>query len=531
VKSVKQLDMEESQLAGLCERLEQKCLAPDDYEYLKVIIDTVRFLGRQHQQAATSMKRVLKMIFGSSTEKTDTVLNRDLKPDSIPCKEKKKRKGHGRLAADKYPGADRVHISHESLKPGQKCPECGKGVIRDTNRPAVMLHFCAQPLIKAMAFVVEKLRCTLCGKLFSATPPPEAGQEKYGQNVAPMLAVMRYGYGMPMSRMADMQNAFGVPLPTGTQWGLVDEVYTEIGPPLCEELTRQAAEGDVLHNDDTTARILAVEKEIRERVEKATKRDEIRTGVFTTGIVSIKDERKIALFCTGNKHAGENLQKVLDHRPSEMKAPIQMCDGLSRNEPESTTIKSNCTIHARREFVDIVDNFPEECEYVLDAIKQLYKHEAHAVEMKMSPEQRLLYHQENSTKLMEGLRTWMRQKIEDKLVEPNSGLGSAFNYVLKRWENLTLFLRSPGAPLDNNICERILKTSIRHRDNSLYYKTMKGAKVGDFFMSIIQTCRLNGKNPFHYITTVRRFAKKCCANPSDWMPWNYQATATAAGPP
>ena len=531
MKGLKQLDMEESRLEELCDRLERRCLAPADYKSLKVIIDTLRFLSRQHQEAATSMKRVLKMIFGSSTEKTDKVLKRDPKPAPAPGVDKPKRKGHGRLAADEYPGAQKVHVPHELLRPGQQCPDCRKGLIRDTDRPSVLMHFCAQPLIKATAFVVEKLRCTLCGKLFSATPPPDAGGEKYDQNVAPMLSVLRYGYGMPMSRLADMQNAFGVPLPFGTQWGLIAEYHAEVGPSLGEELERQAAEGNLLHNDDTTARILALEKEIRERMEKATAGEKIRTGVFTTGIVSIRGDRRIALFYTGQRHAGENLQHVLDHRPSDMQPPMQMCDGLSRNEPQSKTIKGNCNSHGRREFVEIADSFHDECEYVLETIKQVYKHEAHAIEQKLPDEQRLLYHQVHSAPLMESMKIWMEKKLEGKEVEPNSGLGSAIKYVLKRWEKLTLFLRNAGAPLDNNICERILKTSIRHRDNSLFYKTINGARIGDFFMSIIQTCRLCKKDPFDYLTTVRRFAQKCRANPSAWMPWNYQATAATAVPP
>jgi transposase len=76
-----------------------------------------------------------------------------------------------------------------------------------------------------------------------------------------------------------------------------------------------------------------------------------------------------------------------------------------------------------------------------------------------------------------------------------------------------------------------LKAAIRHRDNSLFYKTLNGAKIGDFFMSVIQTCRLNGKDPFHYLTTIRRFIKRVRANPALWMPWNYQTAAAGAGPP
>ena len=65
-----------------------------------------------------------------------------------------------------------------------------------------------------------------------------------------------------------------------------------------------------------------------------------------------------------------------------------------------------------------------------------------------------------------------------------------------RWQELTQFLRVPGAPLDNNATERILKRSILHRKNSLFYRTQRGAEVGDLFMSLVQTCRANQVNPF-----------------------------------
>jgi hypothetical protein len=320
-----------------------------------------------------------------------------------------------------------------------------------------------------------------------------------------------------------MQMSQGVPMPIGTQWELLSEYREEVEPVIGTELLRQAACGSVMHNDDTPARILAVEKDIREQEAKADGK-KMRTGVFTTGIVSVKEDCRIALFFSGREHAGENLQKVLDLRPADLPAPIQMSDALSRNVPESKTVWSNCNSHGRREFVDIADHFPVECTHVLDTIKQVYKYEADTVEQDMSAQQRLLYHQEHSRPLMEDLKCWMEQKITNKEVEPNSGLGAAIKYEIKHWKELTLFLRMPGAPIDNNVCERILKAAIRHRDNSLFFKTLNGARVGDFFMSVIQTCRLNGKNPFHYLTTIRRFIKNARDNPALWMPWNYQTT-------
>src|ERR1039458_6377299 len=96
-------------------------------------------------------------------------------------------------------------------------------------------------------------------------------------------------------------------------------------------------------------------------------------------------------------------------------------------------------------------------------------------------------------------------------------------------ERLTLCLRQPGAPLDNNICERALKKAILHRKNSLFYKTENGARVGDLFMSLIHTCELCGANPFDYLTQLQRHAAKLARNPSPWMPWNYRETLPRSG--
>jgi transposase len=534
VNGLKQLEMDESRLDELSEKLETGNLSAEDRRSLKALVDTFRELALQYQQAKTSVKRLLKMIFGSGTEKTDKVLKRGVKPVQEAAAGgkagKSRRKGHGRLGADDYPGAEKVCVGHETLKPGDKCPACGKGCLGARKRGSEIVRLVAQPLIKATRHILQVLRCNSCQATFTATPPPEAGQEKYDGNVAAMLASARYGYGLPLNRLADMQMAQGVPMPIGTQWDLLAQYHAEVEPVIGTELLRQAAGGSVMHNDDTPARILAVEKDIREQ-EAAAEGKKIRTGVFTTGIVSVHEDCRIALFFSGREHAGENLQKVLDRRPADLPPPIQMSDALSRNVPASKTIWSNCNSHGRREFVDIADHFPTECAHVLDTMKEVYQLEAATVEQNMSSQQRLLYHQEYSRPLMDGMKHWMEQKIATKEVEPNSGLGAAIRYELKHWKELTLFLRMPGAPIDNNVCERILKAPIRHRDNSLFYKTLNGAKVGDFFMSVIQTCRLNGKDPFHYLTTIRRCIKRVRGTPALWMPWNYQATAAGVGPP
>ena len=263
----------------------------------------------------------------------------------------------------------------------------------------------------------------------------------------------------------------------------------------------------------------------------AEKPEAERTGTFTSGIVSTGEGHKIALFLSGRQHAGENLKDVLARRAAELPPPIQMCDALSRNLPgELTTILANCLAHGRRQFVDVASRFPEECRHVLESLAVVYRNDALACRQNLSPDERLLFHQRQSGPIMENLHAWLARQLDERRVEPNSGLGKAIAYLLRHWKKLTLFLRVPGAPLDNNVCERALKRAILHRKNALFYKTCRGAHVGDLFMSLICTCEFCGANAFDYLTELERHADEARLNPQHWTPWNYRQAIAHASP-
>jgi hypothetical protein len=356
--------------------------------------------------------------------------------------------------------------------------------------------------------------------VFTADEPEAAGLAKYDETAIAMIALLKYGTGMPFKRMERLQAQLGMPLPAATQWELVAAAAKLLQLALAE-LIRQAAQGRVLHNDDTSMRILRL---IREPGDK-------RTGTFTSGIVSLVGAWTIALFFTGSKHAGENLAEVLKLRAHELPVPIQMCDALSRNAPKGVeTLIANCLAHGRRQVVEVVDHFPEECRYVLEALGGVYHNDALARERALSPEERLHFHQEHSGPLMNGLHEWMEAQLAEHKTEPNSGLGKAITYLLNHWTKLTLFLRQPGSPIDNNIVERSLKKAILNRRNALFYKTLNGAAVGDLFMSLIHTCELTGTNPFDYLTKLLRHSEELKRSPSEWMPWKYRETLALARP-
>jgi transposase len=443
---------------------------------------------------------------------------------------KKKVKGHGRVPASAYVAATHIAVPHESLHAGAPCP-CGCGGHVYRLDPSTFVRIFGQAPLLARIWDCEQWRCATCGKVYTARAPEQAQGPKYDETASSMIAIQRYGTGMPFHRMDRLQRDLETPVPASTQWDVVKE-RVEMVRPAYEELVRLAAQGSVLHNDDSYMRVLSfMGKRRAALLKKGELPDPERTGLFTTAIVSIDDARPaIALFFTGRKHAGENLEDVLDQRSDGLPPPIQMGDALTRNVPDKhAVVESNCLAHGRRKIFDERHNYPTECRDLLGKLSRVYAVDDLCRQRKLSPQARLEEHKCKSGPLMDEIKRSMEEQIAQKRVEPNSGIGEAFHYFLKRWDNFTLFLREPGAPLDNNICERALKKAIQHRKGSLFYRSERGAGVGDIYMSLIYTAELHGDNPFDYLTALQRHHKAVAQTPAEWLPWNYQETLARMG--
>ena len=507
-----------------------------------------------------SIGRLQRMLFGATTETSDNILSstatssREVDPTSAESSASDqdlaagppapgddatqqpaapRRPGHGRIPARRYTGCAQVLVTHASLRPGEACPECGSGTVYRQSDWSPVVRLKGQAPVTGQVYQLERLRCHGCGHVFTAELPAEAGPAKYDPTVVSVVATLRYGEGMPAHRLQQMQLFAGVPLPASDQWELVRDAAEQGPRDAYQQLLVLAAQGDLVHHDDTTMRVLEL-TEKKKRHEPLREDDPARCGVFTTSVLSLAPDRPtIALFFTGPYHAGENLRTLLMSRRAELPPPIQMCDALSRNMPEDLhTILANCLVHGRRNFVDVVEYFRDEVTYVVECLKQVYQIDAQAKQQQFTPEERLRLHQAQSGPVMDELQRWLQTQFDERRVEPNSSLGEAIAYMLQHWQKLTLFLRVPGAPLDNNICERALKMAIRHRHNSLFYKTMRGAEIGDLYMSLIHTCYLCGASPMDYLTELQRHHEQVHAAPADWLPWNYrQALVPTASVP
>jgi len=522
MKPPERIDLDTEQTEALLQRAKE-ALSEEDYKIIKSMVATIHLLSQSVDQKAASIRRLLKMLFGDRSEKIEKVLGGSDRPkdrDKPPKGNDNKPKGHGRNGADEYTGANKVDIPHPDLKPGDPCPGCREGKVYELKMPETVVRITGKPPLDAAVYRMQRLRCNRCGEIFKAPLPEGVGDEKYDAASGSMIALLKYGSGMPFNRLEGLQASLGVPLPASTQWEIVEQLADRIYPAYLE-LNFQGAQGDVVYNDDTTAKILELMKENKEEEPE-------RKGIFTTGIVSNMPNGKIALFYTGRKHAGENMDDLLRQRQTHLENPIQMCDGLSRNAPKAfKTIFLNCLAHGRRKFVEVAAGFPGECQYILEALAKVYGNDAIAKERKMTPGQRLSFHQMNSSPVMKKLKTWFEEQLDQNQVEPNSGLGQAISYMIRHWKELTGFLRVKNAPLDNNICEMALKKAILHRKNALFYKTQHGAQVGDLFMSLIHTCNLTGANPFEYMVALQEHASELAEHPENWMPWNYTSQLSA----
>ena len=549
------IDVSEDELKSLCQRAKQKDLTDADADLFEKIVKAYIYVLKLVRMKNTTVARLRRLFGLKKSEKTDTVLadlegNSDEGENTSTDTEaagsdsgvlsddkpgKKKKPGHGRNGVNDYSGAERTSVPHETLERGDPCPKNCGGKVYPMAKPKSVIRVYGQSPIAAHICLLERLRCNGCQQIFTAKIPAQfAGKKKYDASAAATIALMHYALGTTFYRLEQLQQCQKVPLPAATQWQVINDYYPLL-LPVFNALVTMAANGRLLHNDDTTARILSLMGKRREKKLKAgTFEKPDRTGLFTTGIVAQSGDRTVALFYSGRDHAGENIAKVLAKRRKELGPPIQMSDGLASNVCHMfEVLQANCIPHGRRMWVDQIANFPAECRYLLETLAKVFRNEKICKQQNLTDNQRLLYHQQHSKPLMDELKEWLDGLYRDKKIEPNASIADAINYMTKRWDKLTLFLRVPGAPLDNNIVERALKKAIILRKNSLFYKTEHGANVGSLFTTLIYNADINGANPLDYLTQLMRHPDHIAENPSAWMPWNYpkQAANIPSPPP
>src|SRR5215471_1301232 len=234
-REIEPIDLSMQELEALVERARQEPLPEEDYRKLKAAVETLEYLTELVADKDTTVRHLRQLLLPAATEKTQDVLaNAGVKtaePTGQPAtsqapEEDRPRPGHGRNGAEEYRGAQKV-----------------------------LVRVVGQAPLAATVYSLERLRCNGCGQVFTAQEPEGIGAEKYDETAAAMIAQLKYGSGTPFYRLEQLEKRLGIPLPAATQWEIVEE-EAELIKAARDELIRQAAQGEVMHNDDTSMRVL-----------------------------------------------------------------------------------------------------------------------------------------------------------------------------------------------------------------------------------------------------------------------------------
>ena len=216
--------MTKEELHGLIGEVERSNLSPQVRDKLTAIIKTIEYLLQVIEDKSIAIGRLVRMIFGTSTESSKNILGKtdeedvpsegsDGSPNQEEDKKKKPVKGHGRNGSSAYWGAEKIFISHSTLKAGFPCPLCVKGKVYKLKSPGTVVRFVGSPPLQATVYELEKLRCNLCGEVFTTELPKEAGDKKYDETAGAMIGLLKYGSGFPFYRFEKLQSSLGIPVP------------------------------------------------------------------------------------------------------------------------------------------------------------------------------------------------------------------------------------------------------------------------------------------------------------------------------
>jgi len=523
-QAVQEIDYAE--LQALIARVEHAiehglALEAEDMRLLLSAIHTLLEVQTQLEEKNITLHKLRKLLgmIKSSEKRAHSTKTDDR--DEKECKRNKPKKP--RKKKRKVEPKEVIYHQLDDLKKGDSCTQCPNGRFRKYDAKILIRISGASPF-EAKKHVVERFKCDLCNYVVSVDLPAVVTEDgsidqRYGYSARSVMAIFKHFSGMPYFHQETLNDLFGYPITASTIYDQCEYLSNDC-IPLYHQIKRIAANAVLFYIDDTPNRI--IEQKSEQRPNRNGKGTRLRTGIYTSGLIAVTDTGEhIYLYNTNLGHAGEFLDHILKQRDPHLPAPIIMSDALSSNLPTviQNFVNALCNAHARRQFVDIESNFPEEVEFILDLYGQIWCYDTNSKERNDDAEQRLAHHKEHSLPVMEQIQSWSEVQINSPDCEQHGSLIKACNYFLKHYEELTQFCKTLGAPIDNNIMEEGLKIKIRSRKTSHFYKTQTGADVANVLTSIIATAYRNDSNPYEYLNKIQRNKEAVKAKPIDWLPW------------
>jgi hypothetical protein len=444
-------------------------------------------------------------------------------------------KGHGRNGAGAFVDATQhFHPLADGIL-GGICPACAKGPV-SPYRDKVTICVVGQPTFRAEANHFAQGRCKRCGAIFTAEGTEMlmrsgigTGYIIYAWSACAMLIVQHYFATSPFKRIEALHQGWGVPMPDSNQWRIADEC-DDLLMPLHKALERHGIRNaTTLRFDDTGSVIIETRRQIQKEIAVLESLGEptthVRTGINASCIYLETGQGKVVLFFTGRHHAGEIVDRILEHRRACARKLVAVSDAASKNfslEHADKLEQAVCNAHCYLKFRAIRDQFPAEHAVAGEVYDRVFDNDDKAKALGLDPDDRMLHHRKHSKPQMLRLFQMCKDKIDGNLVEPNSPLWEPVSFVVNQWPRLTKFYEVPGVPLDTNVVEQTLIIPVRYLASSFSYKTQNGADVGDRHMSLVATANANGVEPVAYLTECLQNHEDLAIRPEYYLPWTWR---------
>lgn len=459
-----------------------------------------------------------------SASKTSPPATDTDQPETDKKTDPDKNKNHpGKCGVDSFPLAKKCHHHHTELKPGDECPECRKGKLK-LARPRQQILFEGAPPIQPVAHFLYDLKCKLCDKIFRVKPPSWAQEEglgicdRYGYSAIAMIVIIKYFADLPWYRNARLHGMFDINLSPSSQFDQTEKL-ANVMKPVADLERLIAAQSGLFMIDDTNHNILDQSSEVK--IRRTTGEAVLREGCHSSVVIAFnKSGHPIVQVKTGIIHAGEWLDQILLSRKPNLPKPLVASDRLSANKVTVTpVVEVACNQHARQNFYNDRANGPKLVQTFLDWYRKIFKNDAATREM--TSFERLVYHRKNSAPIMDNIVTEASRLLEEKVVTPNSSIGGDCQYILNHEPELRGFHTHEGAPLSNNLTERVILYLVLLRKNIHFFKTTTGAAIADTIFSIGLSAFLSGTNLFQYFRLATLNAEDVRKNPENWLPWKF----------
>ena len=427
--------------------------------------------------------------------------------DEAPRKKRKKRRSRQDKASSSVPRREVVHEPEHTT-----CSCCGKDMARIGEERSEEIEI-VPATVEVIVHVRPKYACSTCKEGVEIAPPPEKlfDRGRYGKGFVAQVLVSKFADHLPLYRQAQIYARQGIALDRSTLADWVGRAAFLL-KPVHERLLDRLKASAKLFADETTAPVLD------------PGRGRTKTGQL---FAYARDDRPWG----GSDPPGVAYVYAADRKAERPIAHLNGFTGIlqvdgyggykvlaRRNDVQLAF----CWSHVRRKFYELATPGPAPIAgEALTRIAELYRIE---VEIRgRSAEQRRQVRQERSRPLVEALEPWLRDKLQ--LISQKTKLAEAIRYALSRWQGLCLFLDDGRVEIDNNVVERTIRPLALTRKNALFAGSDGGAEHWAVIASLVETCKLNGVEPFRYLADV--IARIVEGHPQsrldELLPWAYAA--------